>query len=189
MELCPGVVGFRRDCEHLGGWALGAPFGPRLPRIGPAGQIHSHEFEKGIPALQTLSGSSCSEADFQKAAFFRLQQSAGNGLWMSDSMHQSGGTLPEDRDQADPQRTGTPQNHVSGGNVWPALMSRGHLGAVWLEFWQTDPMWSICWHPVHLFTSGGRVALGTSDLPGSAPSSSLVPPPSLCSLLPVRPSP
>ena len=30
-----------------------------------------------------------------------------------------------------------------------------------------------------LCTSGGRVALGTSDLPGSAPSSSLVPPPSL----------
>ena len=42
-------------------------------------------------------------------------------------------------------------------------------------------MWSTCWHPVHLFTSGGRVALGTSDLPGSVPASSLVPPPSLCS--------
>ena len=81
----------------------------------------------GIPTLQTLSGSPCSEADFQKAAIFRLQQPAGKGLWMSDSMPQSRGTFPEGREQADPQTTGTPQNHVSGGNVWPALTSRTFL--------------------------------------------------------------
>ena len=45
-------------------------------------------------------------------------------------MPQSGEMLPEGRDQADPQRTGTPQNHVSGGNVWPALTSRGHFSRV-----------------------------------------------------------
>ena len=32
----------------LGGWGCGAPFGLRLPRFGPVGQIHSHEFGKGI---------------------------------------------------------------------------------------------------------------------------------------------
>ena len=49
---------------------------------------------------------------------------------MSDLMPQSGRALSDDRDQADPQRTGTPQNHVSGGNVWPALTSRGHVSRV-----------------------------------------------------------
>ena len=39
-----------------------------------------------------------------------------------------------------------------------------------------SPMWSTCWHPVPLITSGGRVALGTSDLPDSVPASSVVPP-------------
>ena len=98
-------------------------------------------------------------ADFLKAAIFRLQQLARNGLWMSDSMLQSGGTLSE----------GTSRAFTSGSSPLQV------------------PMWSICWHPVHLFTSGGRVALGTSDLPGSAPSLSLVPPSlSLCSLLPVQ---
>ena len=203
MELYPGVVGHRKDSAFVefpsSTWGVGLAERhsvPRLPRIGPAGQIHSHEFEKGIPALRTMSGSPCSDADIQKAAIFRLQQPAGTGLWMSDSMPQSGGTLPEGRDQADPQRTGTPQNHVSGGNVWPALTSRGHFSRV-----SSGPSFHMRTEPssgpnvvnllasVHLFTSGGRVALGTSDLLGSAPSSSLVPPPSLCSLLPVRPSP
>ena len=150
VELYPGVAGHRRDCEGAavvespsstwGGWGCGAPFGPRLPRIGTAGQIHSHEFEKGIPALQTLSGSPCFEADFQKAAISRLQQPAGNVLWMLDSMPQSGGTLPESRDQADPQRTGTPQNHVSGGNVLASAdVERTFLqGVVWSELSPVD---------------------------------------------------
>ena len=46
-----------------------------------------------------------------------------------------------------------------------------------------------CWHSVHLLTNDGRVTSGTSDFQGSVASSPLVPPSSLCSLLPVRPSP
>ena len=47
----------------------------------------------------------------------------------------------------------------------------------------------ICWHSVHLLTNDGRVTSGTSDFQGSVASSPLVPPSSLYSLLPVRPSP
>ena len=135
---------------------LGGSFVPRLPRIGPAGQIHSHEFEKGIPALQTLSGSPCSGADSQRAAIFRLQQPAGNDFQMSDLMPQSGETLPEDRDQADSQRTGphrtTFQVAMFGQrgrreDISPGFrLARAFTGGPSLC---QAPMWSICWHPVH----------------------------------------
>ena len=80
MELYPGVVGHRRDCGgaavvefHLGGWACGAPFGPRVPRIGPVGQIQNQEFEKGIPAI-------CRGRHVSRQIFRRQQFSGGSNF-------------------------------------------------------------------------------------------------------------
>ena len=95
------------------------PFGPRLPRIASWADSlprirERHHRIADLVGVALFRG--------QKAAISRPQQLAGNVLWMLDSMPQSG--------QADPQRTGTPQNHAPGGNVWPALTSRGHFSRV-----------------------------------------------------------
>ena len=197
MELHPGVPGYRRDCEGAAvvespscTWGLGL-------RSGVRSQIAAYwaSWADSLPRVRERHPRSPFDADFQRQQSSGCsKQFEGNDLWMLDSMPQSGVTFPKGRDQADPQGIGTPQNHVSD-NVRPALTSRGHFSRMSSgpSFHRpiepsSDPNVVICWHPLHLFTSGGRVALGTSDLPGSAPSSSLVPLP-LSALLPVRPSP
>ena len=62
-------------------------------------------------------------------------------------------------------RVGGVERTFLQGVVWPSCHRRIEPSL--------DPKWSICWHPVHLFTSGGRVALGTSVVFG-APSLSLL---------------
>ena len=110
-----------------------------------------------------------------------------------DSMPQNGGMLPEGRDQADPQRTGTPQNHVWGGNVWPALTSRGHFSRVSGPSFHRRIEPSSGPNAVHLlvsFTCSPVVVESRLEPQIFRVLSCLFgAPPSLCSLLPVRPSP
>ena len=151
----------------FGGLGLRSAFGPRVPRIGPSADSF-HEFGKGIPPLQTLSGSPCFEANFSKVAISRPQQS------------------PENRDPTEPRL---------GGHVQPALTLRGHFSRVSFgpSFHRriepsSDP------NVVHLLASRSFVPAVVEssrvwNLKSSGFCSSVVfPHPSLCSLLPVRPS-
>ena len=118
-------------------------------------------------------------ADLVGVALFRGRFPEGSNLQAAATCRERlvdvGFDAPEWEDVARGQRPGRPPE-----NRDPTEPHFGWQLSSGLSFHRRKiPMWSICWHPVHLFTSGGRVALGTSDLPGSAPSSSLVPPPSL----------
>ena len=153
----PGVVGHRRDCEGAAvvespssTWGVGLAERHSVPDCRVlAGQILSHKFEKGIPTLHTLSGSPCSEADFQEKRRCQGQTRQ----------------IPRERG---------PQNHVSGGNVWPTLTSRGHFSMV-----SSGPTFHRRTEPssgpnvVHLLASRSLVHLWWS----SRASSSLVSPP------------
>ena len=87
--------------------------------------VLSQTAEKGISALRTLSGSPCFEAGFQKAAIFRLQQPAGNGLW--DVGGQRPGRSPENRDPTEPRfgwqclASADVERTFLQGVVWPEL--------------------------------------------------------------------
>ena len=86
------------------------------------------------------------------------------------SMPQSGRTLPEGKRQGRSPENGDPTEPRFG---WQCLASADVektflQNVVWPELSPADrafpqiAMWSICRHPVHLFTSGCRIALGTS---------------------------
>ena len=179
MELHPGAAGHNGDTESSAvvepasgtrrvGFAERQPFPQRrvLGQLGSLPRIRARH-----PALRT------SEAGSQRAANFRLQRPPENGFWMDMEFN-----APEWRDVARGQRPGRSWSRDTTDPPlgWRALTSRGHISRVpsgLSSHKQSPPQvpaWSICWHPVHLFTSGGRVECGTSDLPGSAPSSPLV---------------
>ena len=162
MELHPGAAGHKGDTESSA--VVEPASGTRS-----VGFAERQSFpERGV--LCQLGGlTPANSSTTPRIADFRgrlpegsnLQGSPENGFWMWGSMPQSGGDVARGQRPGRSLEQGPHRSTHRVAMAWRALTSRGQISRVpsGLSSHQESPpqvpVWSICLHPVHLFTSGG----------------------------------